>query len=301
MMTLAEYLTVAADNCVNNGDIDIAVLMRQAACTIARQEAQLAERERAFKRLGQENLERAEAVIMQAANVRNLADALKSLTQAARISGGVAGADSGLMEACQKAENALSFVGVGMAVNAVLDVLDEQGRLRKQLAEAQLEVDRRHGIGVELRNARHERDEALEKLAASEARATSARDLLISAVNDIEEWAGYASEYFQNKHQLRAQLDQYRSAIAALPQPREREAAVVYSEIVAYEAECRKLVGKLDASKARVWEAESLLRECLMELTEMRDSIGYRPDTISLIARLEKALATAPNDCGGAT
>lgn len=42
MTTLAEYLTIAADNCVHNGDVDIAVLMRQAASTITRQEEKLA-------------------------------------------------------------------------------------------------------------------------------------------------------------------------------------------------------------------------------------------------------------------
>lgn len=102
--------------------------------------AQLAERERAFNRLEHENLERAEAVIMQAANCRSLADALKALTQAARISGGVAGADSNLMAACEKAENALSFVGVGRAINDVLDVLDERDRLAEKLAASEARV-----------------------------------------------------------------------------------------------------------------------------------------------------------------
>lgn len=64
---------------------------------------------------------------------------------------------------------------------------------------------------------------AAEKLAASDARVVYARDLLIGAVNDIENWAGYASEYFQRKHKLHDSLAEYRGAIAglaALSQPK---------------------------------------------------------------------------------
>lgn len=43
MTTLTEYLEIAADNCVSSGDVDIAVLMRQAASTISRQQSELAE------------------------------------------------------------------------------------------------------------------------------------------------------------------------------------------------------------------------------------------------------------------
>lgn len=105
--------------------------------------AELSEAREQRDRLAQENLERAEAVIAQAANARNLADALKKLNNAARISGGVAGPDKNLMDACENAERALSLVGVGRAVNAVLDVMeqrdslrDECERLREQLIAA---------------------------------------------------------------------------------------------------------------------------------------------------------------------
>ena len=87
--------------------------------------AELAEAREQRDRLAQENLERAEAVIAQAANARSLADALKKLNNAARISGGVAGADKNLMDACENAERALSLTGTGRAVNAVLDVLEQ--------------------------------------------------------------------------------------------------------------------------------------------------------------------------------
>lgn len=92
---------------------------------IATLTAELAEAREQRDRLAQENLERAEAVIAQAANARNLADALKRLNNAARISGGVAGADKNLMDACENAERALSLTGTGRAVNAVLDVLEQ--------------------------------------------------------------------------------------------------------------------------------------------------------------------------------
>lgn len=77
--------------------------------------------------------DRNKAVIAQAGNARALADALKTLTQAARISGGVAGADINLMAACDKAENALSLTSVGCAVNAVLDVIEQRDSLRDEV------------------------------------------------------------------------------------------------------------------------------------------------------------------------
>lgn len=92
---------------------------------IATLTAELAAMQEQRDRLAQENLERAEAVIAQAANARSLADALKKLNNAARISGGVAGADKNLMDACENAERALSLTGTGRAVNAVLDVLEQ--------------------------------------------------------------------------------------------------------------------------------------------------------------------------------
>ncbi|MEN6402465.1 MAG: hypothetical protein ABFE07_22625 [Armatimonadia bacterium] len=55
MTTLTEYLEIAADNCVSSGDVDIAVLMRQAASTISRQQSELAESREREGRLEQMN------------------------------------------------------------------------------------------------------------------------------------------------------------------------------------------------------------------------------------------------------
>lgn len=40
------------------------------------------------------------------------------------------------------------------------------------------------------------------------------RGLLAEAVSDIEDWAGYASEYFQEKHDLKGTLAKYHVALA---------------------------------------------------------------------------------------
>lgn len=48
--------------------------------------------------------------------VASLGEALRGLTFAARTSGGTAGPDAGLMAACEKAEHALSLVGIGQAM-----------------------------------------------------------------------------------------------------------------------------------------------------------------------------------------
>ena len=39
------------------------------------------------------------------------------------------------------------------------------------------------------------------------------RDLLSEAVEDIQSWGGYASEYFQDKHDLKGCIARYRSAL----------------------------------------------------------------------------------------
>jgi hypothetical protein len=52
--------------------------------------------------------------------------------------------------------------------------------------------------------------QALADLAAENGRL---RELLREAVEDIESWAGYASEYFQDKHDLAGCLARYRAAL----------------------------------------------------------------------------------------
>lgn len=83
-----------------------------------------------------------QSVVAGAANTRQVADALKALCFAARISGGVAGRDEGLVAACEKAEHALSLLGVGQAVNAAIDVLDQLAASQKECERLREEVER---------------------------------------------------------------------------------------------------------------------------------------------------------------
>lgn len=43
------------------------------------------------------------------------------------------------------------------------------------------------------------------------------RGLLDEAIIEIEDWAGYASEYFQDKHDLNGTLAKFRAALAGKP------------------------------------------------------------------------------------
>jgi hypothetical protein len=43
---------------------------------------------------------------------------------------------------------------------------------------------------------------------------SAARQLLAEAVDDIDDWASYASDYFREKHDLAGALARYRAALA---------------------------------------------------------------------------------------
>ncbi len=59
-----------------------------------------------------------------------------------------------------------------------------------------------------------ERDAARSALAAAEARERGLRTGYAEAIEDIESWAGYASTYFQEKHDLKGCLERHRAALA---------------------------------------------------------------------------------------
>lgn len=101
------------------------------------------------------------------------------------------------------------FLGADVPRNEVVllsDVKAMCATLTAELAEAREQRD----------SLRDECERLREALNASGSRVAYARDLLIGAVNDIENWAGYASEYFQRKHKLHDALAEYRGAIAGL-------------------------------------------------------------------------------------
>lgn len=55
-----------------------------------------------------------------------------------------------------------------------------------------------------------------DQLARRDALLRVAYEALKEAREDIESWAGYASEYFQNKHDLAGTLTQYDAVLAAI-------------------------------------------------------------------------------------
>ncbi len=59
-------------------------------------------------------------------------------------------------------------------------------------------------------------DYAHKRAAAWEARARLAVEALNEAIEDIESWGAYASEYFQEKHDLAGALAKHKTTLAAI-------------------------------------------------------------------------------------
>lgn len=56
-------------------------------------------------------------------------------------------------------------------------------------------------------------NQAESELTAANACIAALEALLGEAIESIEDWAGYASEYFREKHELSAELKKYRGAL----------------------------------------------------------------------------------------
>lgn len=115
-------------------------------------------------------------------------------------------------------------------------MVDEMNQLRQQLAAAQQEIERfrkhadenRYSLSLghgefdyELHGTKEQVDYfanvLLQKdkdLSASQALMAKYREALSGCLEDLQDWAGYASEYFQQKHDLKGDIAKYTQALA---------------------------------------------------------------------------------------
>jgi hypothetical protein len=89
------------------------------------------DRKNSITALKAENKALQEDLVTFKGGISALGEACKKLTFCARTSGGIAGPDTGLMEACDSAEKALSLVGVSRAIDYIEGLKSENEALRK--------------------------------------------------------------------------------------------------------------------------------------------------------------------------
>lgn len=87
--------------------------------------------------LRQQLEEAQEQYLVSVSAIGSLARALKQLSFAAQITGGVAGRDEALCAAISGAEEAMSLVGIGQAANEIMDLKERAEDAERRLAEAQ--------------------------------------------------------------------------------------------------------------------------------------------------------------------
>lgn len=93
--------------------------------------------------------------------------------------------------------------------------------LQKERDELRAEVARLKDEMVEACDSHCRRELCVmqREIDAAESRLTALRLHYSEAIEDIEEWGGYASSYFQNKHDLEGAVANHRAALAKSGEP----------------------------------------------------------------------------------